>query len=299
MRTVRFLESELSGAPAKIDRWYVTDGTRAVGPVAFDLLARGIESGRVPIESYVRHEGWRVWKPLADVACVYDESAASDATEQSGSATLAPSARARAANGNADKTAHAPEAQSPGTQATSASAPSDGAHARPAARPSEVRELSPARVPPDDSDPFALARDDAEAALLLLSGAARACSADGAIFFMLRDHGAEIACAHGPRMFEVVGEAASLVDPVAIAAASGLTLVAEPTPGPAGGALLARQVHLGAAAAHAAMIPVGGDPRIFGWLELGKSRPFTMSELAAVEGLAQRFSARLAGSSRL
>lgn len=50
------------------DRWYVTDGLNAVGPVRRDLLVRGIEAGRVPLDSFIRHEGWKVWRPLTDFA---------------------------------------------------------------------------------------------------------------------------------------------------------------------------------------------------------------------------------------
>ena len=48
------------------DRWYVTDGANAVGPVKLELLTRGIEGGRVPLDSFVRHEAWKVWRPLTD-----------------------------------------------------------------------------------------------------------------------------------------------------------------------------------------------------------------------------------------
>lgn len=48
------------------DKWYVTDGMNAVGPVDLELLARGVEAGRVPLDSFVRNEGWKVWRPLTD-----------------------------------------------------------------------------------------------------------------------------------------------------------------------------------------------------------------------------------------
>src|SRR5512135_809172 len=48
------------------DRWYVTDGANSVGPVKLDLLTRGVEAGRVPLDSFVRHEAWKVWRPLTD-----------------------------------------------------------------------------------------------------------------------------------------------------------------------------------------------------------------------------------------
>lgn len=64
------------------DRWYVTDGQNAVGPVRLDLLVRGVASGRVPVESFVRHEAWKVWRPLTDFADV------SEGHEQTGAHDL-------------------------------------------------------------------------------------------------------------------------------------------------------------------------------------------------------------------
>jgi hypothetical protein len=49
------------------DRWYVTNGTTAVGPVDLDLLARGIEAGKVPLTSFVRNERWTVWRQLSEL----------------------------------------------------------------------------------------------------------------------------------------------------------------------------------------------------------------------------------------
>lgn len=63
------------------DRWFVTDGLNAVGPVRRDLLVRGIEAGRVPLDSFVRHESWKVWRALADFAERSDESRAASPPE--------------------------------------------------------------------------------------------------------------------------------------------------------------------------------------------------------------------------
>lgn len=46
------------------DRWYVTNGVNVVGPVGLDLLVRGVVHGRVPHDTYVRNEQWRVWRAL-------------------------------------------------------------------------------------------------------------------------------------------------------------------------------------------------------------------------------------------
>ena len=75
--TVRMRAGALEVAGA--DRWYVTDGANSVGPVRLDLLARGVEAGRVPLESFVRHEAWKVWRPLTDFT---------DFVEEQGSAPL-------------------------------------------------------------------------------------------------------------------------------------------------------------------------------------------------------------------
>ena len=56
-----------------VDRWYVTDGSNSVGPVRLDLLTRGVEAGRVPLDSFVRHEAWKVWRPLTDFTDYIEE----------------------------------------------------------------------------------------------------------------------------------------------------------------------------------------------------------------------------------
>jgi hypothetical protein len=49
------------------DRWYVTNGATSVGPVSLDLIVRGLEAGKVPLESFVRNETWKVWRPLVEL----------------------------------------------------------------------------------------------------------------------------------------------------------------------------------------------------------------------------------------
>ena len=61
------------GRQAAPDRWYVTNGTTSVGPVNLDLIARGVEAGKVPTTSFVRHEAWKVWRPLTEIAVVTDD----------------------------------------------------------------------------------------------------------------------------------------------------------------------------------------------------------------------------------
>jgi hypothetical protein len=50
-----------------LDRWYVTNGVVAVGPVSYELVLRGVAYGRIPAGSFVRHESWQVWRRLDDI----------------------------------------------------------------------------------------------------------------------------------------------------------------------------------------------------------------------------------------
>src|ERR1700690_2183933 len=68
MVCVKMLADIVDVARRAADRWYVTTGQAAVGPVNLDLLARGVEAGKVPVESFVRHEAWTVWRPLLELA---------------------------------------------------------------------------------------------------------------------------------------------------------------------------------------------------------------------------------------
>jgi hypothetical protein len=70
MRSVKLLDDLLSSERGFTDRWYVSNGENAVGPVKLDQLARGIECGKVPLDSFVRNEAWTVWRPLSDIATV-------------------------------------------------------------------------------------------------------------------------------------------------------------------------------------------------------------------------------------
>jgi hypothetical protein len=242
MKTVK-LKTDMT---LDLDRWYVTNGSTAVGPVNLELLARGIEAGKVPLESFVRHEGWRVWKPLSELAIV---------------------------EGDAPPT----ERSAPPTQRTD----DVGAPARPAV----AADILP-------GDALAGASDAREGLLLLLAAAVKQVAADGAVLQELRDEHAVVLCAHGPKMFDVLGETTRLIDPAVVDAAAGNLVVAEPTPGPAGQSITQRMSRLGIAAGGAFMIPVRPRGRLLGMLELGRTKAFRAAEIAGVEALVDAFVAR-------
>ncbi|MGK3997820.1 DUF4339 domain-containing protein [Sorangium sp. So ce1024] len=70
MRSVKLFAGLRSSERGFPDRWYVSNGEQSVGPVSLDQLARGIECGMVPLDSFVRNEAWTVWCPLSDIAMV-------------------------------------------------------------------------------------------------------------------------------------------------------------------------------------------------------------------------------------
>ncbi|MEP7051418.1 MAG: hypothetical protein ABJB12_13750 [Pseudomonadota bacterium] len=47
------------------DRWYVTDGVVAVGPVTYELVLRGVAYGRIPVVEALAERcvvmGWAEW----------------------------------------------------------------------------------------------------------------------------------------------------------------------------------------------------------------------------------------------
>jgi hypothetical protein len=78
MHQVKMHAEVVDVARRDADRWYVSNGAAAVGPVRLDLLARGVEAGKVPIESFVRHEGWKVWRPLTELAEIVADEVSHD-----------------------------------------------------------------------------------------------------------------------------------------------------------------------------------------------------------------------------
>lgn len=72
MQHVKMLDDVVDVARRAADRWYVTVGHAAVGPVNLDLLTRGVESGKVPLGAFIRHEQWKVWRPLTELAVIED-----------------------------------------------------------------------------------------------------------------------------------------------------------------------------------------------------------------------------------
>jgi hypothetical protein len=252
MRSIKLLAETAVGSA---DRWYVSDGATAVGPVALDLIARGIQEGKVPLESYVRHEAWRVWRPVWEVAEVNAPKAADSA---------APTPPYHHRHPDTDSWTPTDDVTLPG-------------------RPLMPEEIAPA-------DALEGAADMSDALHLLLNAAVLHLYADAALLHITNEQCAVVHYAHGPFSRSMIGVETELTDPVMAAARLGHAIVAEPSPGPAGQALVERLLQLGVQCEAATMHPILVGGRLVAVLEIGRKGPqLRASELVILEKLVTTF----------
>lgn len=349
MTIVRLRADILRADRASADRWYVTNGATAVGPVALELVERGIEAGRIPVESYIRHELWKIWRPLSEL-CIQQEPRPIDPLGTPLPLAMPSDQGSFDPRETTMKPAMTPppppvslELDLPVVAAepmvVSAAASSVDAIGEPVSTsvppilnvddavevdPEDVHEdlpatprrsapaiaVAPPKPPPSVEDITLPARppkvtekvtgdplhgaDQLKDALLLLSGVIlREVGCDGVMVHRVDDEGAVAVVAHGPRMFDVVGLRSRLLDPAIVAAAAGILVVAEPSPGPAGQAILARLAVLGVVGAGAVMIPIRPNGRLFGTLEMGQAAAFSGAQIAKAEGFVRVVTAKM------
>lgn len=315
MRSVKMLSDIRAVSRAAGDRWYVTNGITAVGPVNFELLTRGIEAGKVPIESFIRHEAWTVWKPLAEIAVVTteasprgeDRSAETDVMSDDITAPHYPAILFEPPPdthpgtylnvpldelfGSTDDTDEdtAPQSVYP-LDMCDASRPSDDAITTP-------RRLITPHPPAFSEGLFGGCATLDDTFKVLVEAAVEGAAPLGVLVHQVRGESAFVVRAFGPRKDEMLGARTPLSDPAMQAAAAGACVVAEPCPGPAGRAIEARLERLGVVAGGAAMFPirvVEAGParwpgRLFGSIELGRSSQLLPVEVAAIGELAEKF----------
>lgn len=258
MQNVKLITDVLDVARIGADRWYVTNGATAVGPVNLELLARGVEAGKVPISSFVRHEAWKVWRPLSEIA---------EITTEDGDPAI-DLGRSSVELGRIST--------EPGRLST------DDVFATSSLAPAEPAPSVP-QLGPDGGG----STDRRDALILLLAAAVSRGHAEVAMIHEVADDGAVAVCAHGPQVFEALGLRTKLLDPALIAAAAGAIVISEPSPGPAGQAILARLCLLGAPLESAVMLPIRPNGRLFGTIELGRRVPFCPKDIAGLEALVE------------
>ena len=272
-------DAPLEAVPASSeDRWYVTNGVVAVGPVGFELMKRGIEAGRIPPGSFVRHETWKVWRRLEDIGAL---TAAKRQETVEHLAAVSASAEERASSPH-----HEP--------------PTPPASEEAEAEPIVIVEVPPSTRPPPIVDPvgvLASATDDDGAMLLALSTAVTAAGAHIGFLHLVRpDLGATVCTfANGPDAEVLLGERLASNDAALIAAQAGHTVMGEPRLGEAGRYIAGRMARCLPGPRGVAMVPVMADGLMRAMIEVGRaSRPFRAAEIARVEEVAETLSRRIA-----
>lgn len=256
------------------DRWFVTNGVVAIGPVSFGRLLRGVAHGQIPEGSFVRHESWQVWRRLEDIGAL-----SADGRQQTieGLAHLSSSLELRASSPFSD----------PPPPPSSRDLRSTDRRSEPLPRNS-WRPVDPVGV-------LEHAEGFGQAQLLTLSTAVTAASADVGIVHSSRTHlgGMVTVGGHGPGTEQLLGERMSDDDPTLTAAVGGHTVVGEPEFGENSRYLLGRLDRCLSGVRGVAMVPLLVYGELVAIFELGRrARPFRAREVAraedVIEALAER-----------
>lgn len=266
-----------SGAP-RSDRWFVTNGVVAVGPVSFDMLLRGAAHGRIPSGSFVRHESWQVWRRLDEI-----ESLPPDGRQQTVAdlATLSAGLESRAIH-----PVHSVPPPPPDDFALTI-------------RPSEPPPSTRSTIRPGPVDPvgvLANAIDLGDALLLGISTAVAAAGAEvGLVHRARRDLSSVVTVGgHGPRTERLLGERIAEDDPTLLAAKNGFTVMSEPGLGQESRYIVGRMLRCQPDVRGVAMVPLCLYGELIAMIEVARGgQPFRAREVARVEDVTEVLAERV------
>jgi hypothetical protein len=252
------------------DRWFVTNGVVAVGPIAFDVLMRGAAHQRIPRGSFVRHESWQVWRRLDEI-----ESLSADGREQ---------------------TVEDLATKSEGLESR-ASSPIESAPPPPpddlglTLKPSAPPPASTFRIAPvDPVGVLSQAYDFSEALLLAISTAVSASGAEVGLVHRARQDLRSVVTVggHGPRTERLLGERITEDDPTLAAARNGFTIVSEPGLGHESRFVAGRLIRCLPDVIGVAMVPLRLYGELVAMFEIGRGgHPFRAREIARVEDVVE------------
>jgi hypothetical protein len=270
------LNVDTGNDPTPSDRWFVTNGVAAVGPVTFELVMRGVAFGRISSGSFIRHESWQVWRRL-------DEMEALSPAHRNQTVTELASAAAHAEQRARSSLSEPPP---PPTGEELSSRPFNP-------RPEPRRSFRPVSV--DPVGVLAQASELGDALLLTISTAVAASSADVGLVHRVRGdlNAAVTVGGHGPGTELLLGERLSRDDPTLSAARAGRSVLSEPLPGDVSRYVIGRVERCLPEPASVAMVPLLLYGELVALFEIGrKVRPFRAHEVARVEDVVEALAER-------
>jgi hypothetical protein len=258
------------------DRWFVTNGVVAVGPVSFELVLRGVAFGRIATSSFIRHESWQVWRKLDEMeslSAVHRNKTIEDLA--TASAGVEERARSRFS-----------EPPPPPSGEELSSRPIN-------LEPPPRRSFRPVSV--DPVGVLVSASELQEALLLTVSTAVAAASADVGLVHRVRGDlkAAVTVGGHGPRTELLLGERLAAEDPTLSAARAGRTVLSEPLPGDVSRYIIGRIERCLPEPASVAMVPLLLYGELIAIFEIGRrARPLRAHEVARVEDVVEALAER-------
>jgi hypothetical protein len=258
------------------DRWFVTNGVVAVGPVSYELVLRGVAYGRIPPGSFMRHESWQVWRKLEDI----DAQSVGNRRQ-----TIEDLAQHSAGVETRERGAYS-QPPPPPSGAELSSRPQSGDRA-------SHHSFRPIAV--DPVGVLSSTNELSEALLLTVVTAVTAAAADVGLVHRVRaDIGAAVTVGgHGLTTEQLLGERLTADDPTLVAARAGQTVLSEPQCGEVGRHILGRLTRCSPQVRSVAMVPLLVYGELVALFEIGRiSRPFRARELGRVEDVVEALAER-------
>jgi hypothetical protein len=265
------VSTSLSNVEELADRWFVTNGVVAVGPVSYDLLVRGVAHGKIPVDSFVRHASWNVWRRLDEL-----EGLNRDGLHETVRKLAIVSARL-------DDRASGPQSVPPPPPSREQLVAQAREERAPTTRPPARASRRPPAVDPVGVLGQAISLDDA--LLLTLSTAVTAAAAEVGLLHRWRSDlgGLVTTFGHGPDTEALLGERMADSDPTLAAARIGRTVISEPECGEVGRYIAGRIGRCLAMPGGLSMVPLCVHGELAVVVELGRAEPFRAREIARVE----------------
>ena len=259
------------------DRWFVTNGVVAVGPVTYELVLRGVAYGRIPAGSFVRHESWQVWRRLEDIEA---QSAGNRRRTIEDLAVRSAEVEKRARSRFSE-----PPPPPSGAELSSRTENIDRA---------PRQSLRPAAV--DPVGVLSSANELGEALLLTVVTAVTAAGAEVGLVHRMRPDlgGAAVTVGgHGVDTEDLLGERVLADDPTLTVARGGHSVLSEPQCGEVGRHMLGRITRCLPDVKSVAMVPLLVYGELVALFEVGrKSRPFRAREIGRVEDVVEALAER-------